>query len=441
LSLTLFCFAQNDGLSVLIIGDSNTEHGFISLALADTLRNYFGGSTSGTGYIPLDSSFYEIRYQRVPGVSIAYPNTWTLLDMFEGSRLQTKPYLSPNGQWLKSASLNALAGVMFPGNGIDVYWLAQSSGGGFSIAIDNAVKCTVNTTGQTGVQKTSIIGLAIGNHIVQFKVTSIPTPGNVILLGFDGSNDIPGRSKRPVVHNWGNGWSATSDFLAIDSTVFAAGLQQLAPDIVVVLLGTNDHLQDSRSAADLKANLKALLNRIKAAGFAGKILLVSTFMTNNTSGSTFVPQYRATSWPEAAAETGVAYWDMSTWFGAWNSALMMDGNHCNQEGGKKIGVEMFRQILTKFPLAAIGQSQDNARNTLTRTPWYAHGRLMVPLQDAAPTSIEVFSVDGKRIIKAFLTQHRDEIFSLSVPTLGNGAYYIIVSSNGRSVKWNVPLIK
>jgi hypothetical protein len=164
-------------------------------------------------------------------------------------------------------------------------------------------------------------------------------------------------------------------------------------------------------------------------------------MTNNTSGATFVPQYRSTSWPEAAAETGVAYWDMSTWFGAWNSALMMDGNHCNQEGGKKIGVEMFRQILAKFPLAAISQPQGYGHSDRVIMPWFAQGRLMVPLQDAGNSSVEVFAMDGKRIVKTYSTKRWNGFFSCVVPGISTGIYCVIVRSNGRSIQWNVPMIK
>ncbi len=44
--------SRSAGFSVLIIGVSNTEPGFISLVFADTLRNYYPGGSSGTGYIP-----------------------------------------------------------------------------------------------------------------------------------------------------------------------------------------------------------------------------------------------------------------------------------------------------------------------------------------------------------------------------------------------------
>ncbi len=364
----IFCIAsfslasgQNKGLSILVIGDSNTEHGFITLALADTLREYFRVDSMGTGYLPFDSSFYAVRYGRYAGVAIAYDATsWTRMDMNEGTRLAIYPYPSPNGQWLKSSTVNAAATLTCPGNGIDVYWLSQSLGGSFSIAIDNIIHDTINTAGSSSVQKTSITGLAAGRHTVTVTVISVPAHGGVSLLGFDARKDRVGQTKRTVVHNWGNGYGATSDFLKIDSTIFVAGLQKLAPDAVVVVLGTNDYYIDQRSAPEFKTNLKALINRVKASGAVAKILLVSTFMTNDAYGPTYLPLYQAASWPEAASETGIEYWDMCAWFGPYKAAYMNGSLHCNAAGGRLIADEMLRQILLRFPSATIRENQIKA---------------------------------------------------------------------------------
>jgi hypothetical protein len=344
--------AKKEGMSIVVIGDSNTEQGFLTSALADSLLTYVDATSSmGTGYKPLNSGFYEVRDGRVSGVKVSYPDSWKLMDMFEGTRLPP-PYLSPSGHWLVSSTVGAVTTVTFPGNGVDVYWLSDAKGGKFSIIIDNAAKDTLDTKGSRCVQKTAIKGLNSGNHTMQFKVLSVPSSGNVTLLGFDGRNDITGITNRSVVHNWGNGYCASIDFVNIDSVVFATGLQKLDPDIVAVLIGTNDHLQDKRSAPEFKANLKVVLNRIKAAGFENRILLISTYMTHTSdgSGAQFIPQYRATSWPEVAKETDVSYWDMSTWMGDNNSQLLYwDGCHCWDVCGKKLAPEMLRQIIARFP--------------------------------------------------------------------------------------------
>jgi hypothetical protein len=383
-------FGQNQGVSILIIGDSNTEHGFITLALADTLHKYFGVDTMGTGYIPFDSSFYAIRNGRYAGVTIGYSTTsWTRMDMNEGTRLKTYPYLSPNGQWLLSSIVNANATVVCPGNGIDVYWLSQSLGGSFSIAIDNTIYDTISTTGSTSVQKTSITGLATGRHTILLKVISVPAQGNVTLLGFDARTDIDGQMKRLVVHNWGNGYCTTSDFLKIDSTIFVTGLKKLAPDIVVVLLGT--------SATDFKNNLITIINRVKASGATSKILLVSTFMTNDTYGPTYLPLYQATSWPEAASGTESKYWDMCAWFGPYKAATMNGTVHCNSVGGKLIANEMLKQILLMFPITEIRKNQIQGHILPNHSIRCMLDKVILTQQKKKPNRINLISMNGRLV--------------------------------------------
>ena len=435
--LTVAVLARTEGLSILIIGDSNTENGYITIALADTLQRYFGVSSMGTGYIPLNSAFYEIKNNLIPGLSIFYQNPWTLMDMFEGTRLSVKPYLSPNGHWLKGSAVNTAVAVTSPGNSVDVYSLSDTVGGSFSIIVDNVIKDTVNTSGSRGVMKTTVRGLTSGSHSMQLKVTSVPASGNITLLGFDARNDLENVSKRSVVHNWGNGYAATIDFLGIDSTVFATGLQKLSPDIVVVLLGTNDHLQDSRSAPEFKTNLIAIINRIKAAGFTGKIMLVSTFMTNNNSGATYIPQYLATSWPQAASETGVAYWDMSTWYGAWNSALMSDANHCNQAGAKKIAVEMLHQILNRFPPVSHREALPRSAPYAKARPRFANGRVLVTVEREGLFCIEITDVKGAVIVKKIGNASRGQVFDCGRAPFSSGMNIVKVSQGAASVAWRI----
>ncbi len=385
------------GFSILIIGDSNTENGFISLALADTLHRYFNVDVMGTGYIPLDSSFYALRNKRYPGVSIGYNASWTKMDMNEGTRLAAVPYLSPNGQWLKSSTAGATVTIAFPGNGVDIYWLSQSTGGVFSITIDGTAYDTVSTVGAgaASTHKTQIRGLSNSSHTLLIKVASVPSQGNVTLLGFDARRDIAGQNNRCAVHNWGNGYCTTSDFLKIDSTIFVTALQELMPDVVVVLLGTNDYYIDQRSAADFKTNLKAITNRVKASVVVSQIMLVSTFMTDDTYGPTYLPLYRATSWPQAASETDSRYWDMSVWFGAYNVKNMSGTMHCNAPGGRLIANEMLHQILVQFPATPV-RGIRNIPMKLTGNPIIRIGNnVILARKPEQPLQIDLFAANGR----------------------------------------------
>jgi lysophospholipase L1-like esterase len=427
ISLTSIPFsAHSTGKSILIIGDSNTEKGLITTSLADTLRKFFGVTDTSTGYLPFNSAFYLITENRplVPGISISYPNTWILYDMFEGSRL-TPPFLSPNGHWLRTATQNATVTVTFRGNAVDVYWLADVLGGSFGITIDNQLKATVATAGVKSVQKTSVTGLSsTGNHTMLLASTTIPTQGKVTLLGFDAHIERAGQVGRPTVHNWGNGYCSTQDFINIDSTIFITGLQKLSPDYIVLLLGTNDHIQDQRSAADFKTNLKVIINRIKAAGLSAPLLMVSTFMTQGGNAEVLLPQYLATSWPQAASETNTPYWNMSTWYGPFNSAYMADVYHCNAVGGKKIADEMLRQIVARFPTVPVVDDHNCRRSRAPAITIRSNGMISFGADVRGPVTVELYNVNGRPVEKfspaavkdIFIDRHR----------LSNGIYPVVV---------------
>ena len=440
--LSFYSFGEDKELSILVIGDSNTEYGYITRALADTLSNLFYTGAGGTGYIPLNSSFYAVRYKRYQDISITYSSTsWICMDMFEGTRMATIPYLSPNGHWLKSIMSGAVATVQCPGNGIDIYWLSHSTGGTFSISIDEKIYDTISTIGSQSVQKTSIHGLSTDKHTVHFEVISVPAQGNVTLLGFDAHYGTADQYKRSVVHNWGNGYCTTADFLNIDSTIFVSGLQQCKPDVVVILLGTNDHFQDRRSAPEFKTNLKALINRIKTSEVTANILLTSTFMTNETTGATYLPKYQATAWPEAASETEVEYWDMCAWFGPYDATYMNGSVHCNARGGKKIASEMLKKILQRFPTITSRSTYGAPFSSPSYSIHYTPDMLIVKQKNYLPYQINLFSTAGKRF--ASLHGSGSHTFRLDRKNGINkpGIYIAKLHIDGRTEYYHFPVVQ
>jgi hypothetical protein len=442
--------AQSGGKTILLIGDSNTEFGYYSTALMDTLQSYYGVKGMGPGYIPMDSSFNALQKKNYlvhkDTVSIRYPvTTWTKYDMFEGTRLSSMPYLSGNGQWLKSTTVGAIDSVIFLGTGVDVYWLADSLGGSFSIAIDGVLIDTVSTKGTRSSQKTIITGLTVQRHTMLLKVLSASAAGPVILQGFDSHTDMSGHSKRSLVHNWGNGYCATLDFVRIDSTIFVTALQQLAPDVVVILLGTNDYGIDSRSAAEFKTFLKVIINRVKAANINSGIMLVSAFNTlgaDTVKAKQFLPQYKATSWPEAASECGVEYWDMNTWFTPYVTTAYMSGVHIvNAAGGKILGNEMLNQILKRFTTPIKNPVIVSSTKPSLAGVEYHPERSLLIVKGTAHYSLELISLNGARV--AHVSSSTPHTYTLnsgefSVPA---GVYYLRVCCAGKSAVWSVPVLR
>ena len=318
--------------TVLIIGDSNTENGYITNGLQDIMDATYG--YTGNGYYPLNDNFpIPLR----GGVKVVNDLFWTPYDMVTWQGALGIPSNAPDGIWVSSATPDSVTTVSFRGDAVNVYYLVQPNGGQFSIEIDGkAVKLVSTAAPDRLSKKTSVQGLSAGMHSMRLIVKD----GTTTLQGFEVLNG----ASRTVVHNWGNASASTSDFLAIDKQVFVSGLSALKPDVVVILLGTNDNFLNKLSAAQFQTNLFSLGGRVKEAVPNGKILLVSTFDTNTPDTISLLHEYVRVAYPGAQSATGCSYWDMNTWFGPYNSANMADDYHCNADAGQRIAAELWRQL-------------------------------------------------------------------------------------------------
>ena len=291
-------------LRILVIGDSNTEIGNITMPLKALIDSTYGDY--GTGYCTLNTN----SMGRVPdGLSVQCDTNWKKSDMRDGWAPEPGPYYSPDGLSISSALPGAAVTVWFDGEGIDLYYLKGPEGGSFSVSIDDKPMGTVtHQPSAPAAAKATFTRLGRGKHVMVVRMVS----GRITLFGVDARKKNASDNRRFVMHKWGNGWASTEEYANIDKNVFTTALQELNPDKVIVLLGTNDHGLDQRDPDAVKTNLKTILSRIKKALPDARVLLVSSFTTDGNEAKVLLPEYVNTSFPEAAAETGSSYWDMNT---------------------------------------------------------------------------------------------------------------------------------
>lgn len=335
-------WSQQKGMQVLMIGDSNTEHGNITMGLKDILDSIYGDY--GSGFCTLNPN----STGRMPdSIAISCDSNWNFSDMRNDFTPAPGTYYSPNGLSISSAIAGAETVVHFPGDAIDLYYLQSQQPGQFSVMIDGKQKETIKQdTGACQTKKITFENIGPGNHIMTIKVIS----GDVMLIGVDAKKMSLKNDQRFIVHKWGNAWASSEDYLHIDEEVLSSALKELHPNKIVVLLGTNDYNLDQRSAADFKSNIKALIVRIKKALPHAPVLIISPFNTDGDLSKTILPTYLATSLPEAAKETGSFYWDMNNWFGPYDLQKLPDGVHVNAVYGKRIAEELFKQLRLIFDL-------------------------------------------------------------------------------------------
>ena len=353
-------------LGILVIGDSNTEIGHITNGLNRVLQQVHG--LCGMGYVCLHDK--RTGALLPPLISITNDGGWAQMDMRDVERLPP-PYPSPDGNWIEGRRPGAVATIVFDGPAIDVYWLSQPGGGSIACTVNGEAHTVITThAAKREVQSTRLRELGNGRHTLTLTAEHLP----VTLLGVDIIGECHGR--RVICHKWGNAWSSTRDFLNIEDGILESGLRELDPAIVVILLGSNDHNLDGTGPEQFKSQLLALIRRVQTAQPGVRILLTSTYEGNSTPSRVMLPQYRATAYPQAARETGVAYWDMAAWFGPFDQRRMLDDGHCNEEAGHSIAVEMHAQLIHHWK-HLFAATQDRA--SADSHPQSGAGRHMPPI--------------------------------------------------------------
>lgn len=349
---------------ILVIGDSNTENGFITGELARNLENRFG--YAGSGYHSLNAAV-GTGAGYLPHLKITNDASWQPYVMVPGNKDAPAPYISPDGTAARSATPGAKTTAEFVGDAVDLYYLAAPGRGTFSVALDGGAAQVVDSVAAgREVRRVRVEKLKAGTHVLTATVET----GGVTLLGIDARAE--GRSKaRAVVHKWGRGYATTQNFMDIDAGVFASGLKLLQPDVVVLLLGTNDHNITGTGWAGYTGNLVSLSARVRAALPGVPLLMVST-VDAGVGRSQQLRQSYLKALPGAAAASGAAYWDMATWFGPLkdHKDLAPDGLHVNEAGGAKIAAQLATEIAK-----AVEKPADAWPETFT-------------LRGAAPTAME-----------------------------------------------------
>jgi hypothetical protein len=145
-------WSQQKGLQVLMIGDSNTENGNITMGLKAILDSIYGNY--GSGFCTLNPN----SIGRVPdSITIKCDSNWNYFDMRNAATSAPGIYYSPNGLSIYSAIAGAETVVHFSGNAVDLYYLQSTLKSQFSVMIDGKQKEIINqNTGSYQTKKAVI---------------------------------------------------------------------------------------------------------------------------------------------------------------------------------------------------------------------------------------------------------------------------------------------
>jgi lysophospholipase L1-like esterase len=344
------------GLAVLAIGDSNTENANWVQPLADDLSKasgYCGSGYRGFGGFKPDLVVGNARHPELqPYLVLSASGEWEL-QYGEGLFSAYAPDNAARVGKTPGARLKA----EFYGASVRVFYLAGQDLGQFRLLLDGKevqqVQCaddSVPDEQKYDFRGVELTDLALGWHTLEIEVVA----GPVVPLGLDTRTTPSATGPVALVHKWGRSSSTSSHHVGVKPHIHEQALKMLAPDVVVTMLGTNDHNMSGSTSPVVMRNTATLVQRIRAATPTTRILILSTLMFQPAPMSAWLLDGYLEDWPKLASSLGVAYWDFYEWMlpNFSDYTYQGDGIHLSPEGGQLLATELAGQIRSLKPQAA-----------------------------------------------------------------------------------------
>ncbi len=390
-----------DPLVVACFGDSNTEAPTYTVGLRALLQGCYGDR--GLGYL----TFMPGR-GAIPGApALKREGKWTDYDTSPGRNAPPPaPYWAMDGFWTGTEDANAAITVThaaFPREIVyrnQVHYQTGPGLGAFSIFVGDweamRVDCAAEAPGY-GVTALFLAG--------QFRIGKVA--GKVGLLGFDSNRTLIVRGEiltpgGAVVHALGNGWGQSVHLSPTDEAAFNAFFAAVKPDLITIMLGTND-MHNAGVVKWYREAMTTTIRKMQRAAPGVGILVIACPEAGQTRPGAAM-EYAAAA-KEVAAANKCAFWDWRPLMGAKsNPATLMgyfgDGLHYNALGGSVFSHLLLRQLgfdlndLTHWPaLRAMPDDIARAEITIPRLPVLALDGVKAALAVEPPHTI--WQVDRK----------------------------------------------
>ena len=319
------------------IGDSLTADDQITDQVRRRLQARFGDGGPGFVYAVPPHPFCTHRAVRrasggdwdVHGVSTEVPRD-RLLGLGGGDA-------TTDDGWLRFATIaNATAW-----SAADVFYLAEPHGGAIDVRTDTGAKATIATAATAKAPGFASAPLAGASRV------DLRTRGHVRLFGV-----ALEAATGAVVDNLGVVNATAFSFARIRADHWQAELAHRAPDLVVIMLGTNEAgwlPSSGKPIDDHERIVEGLLTTVRAANPAASCLVISpldqlAWERDGAPPRTSVPALVAAQ-QKAALAHGCAFWDTYAWMGGkgasrtWYRDKLMtnDFQHPTTAGAHRIG--------------------------------------------------------------------------------------------------------
>lgn len=336
---------------ILVLGDSNTHNGHLTGTLASLLEQRHGYFGSGYRSLVADvGNGKDDAYQ--PYLRISNHGDWKSVHFIGGV---ASAVFSPDGTCLESDNPEHVAEIRFFGNAIDIFYAAHGKGGAFTAQLDAGAARRVETAADAlALRRERIEGLTPGWHTLTLR----PVGDAVVTLAGVASHTASPDEQAATVHKWGRSYAATTHYAGLEPAVWESALPLIQPDWIIVMLGTNDHMNFIVSAPIMLNNLGTICERLRTGAPEARLMLVSTVpVSQGQSLSNRLRQRYREALPSLARTLGADYWDLAAACGETNEAWFARGEtddriHFNAKGANVMAPQLLDAITRAAALPA-----------------------------------------------------------------------------------------
>lgn len=313
---------------VAFIGDSWVQNKAIEQPFQTGLQAYYGNA--GPGYVDIGGNHGPpfgsgVIYKRTgPWKDILRAPNSMSVDLAEATTVVTS---TPAQVHVRSAAAS-----------FTVHYLRQPDGGTWSYQIDRGSPREVSTASSVPAYATTCIPLVPGIHSLEIKVAA---PGRgVTLMGID----VQTMNGGIYVDRLGTGGSTAAEYAAADGEAWRTGLATLRPNLVVLLLGTNDQAT-GESPTTYAADMTTVIQRIRMAVPQSGIVIVGP--SDNGDRRRFPVQQYVKAMKAVATRLHTSYLDTYALLGPYATArqLYVDPRHLNAVGGRRVAAALQQLIV------------------------------------------------------------------------------------------------
>lgn len=315
-----------DQLRVVLAGDSWAEHSTIATELKTILQIAYG--EAGSGWINLGT-----ERNMLDSITITYSSGWTVNDL--DSTSAAFPYgCGPDGFTRTSTTAGSTITLANLTKGDQLTVFFGNTGGVFSYTINGVeTNVTANTAKKVQISlnsSTSVILKVISGTICFFGMHLRKTTGSGVEF-----NKV------------GNGNSTGQDYLKISPAGQAEVSSFLNPDVLIIILGTNDYRR-GHSVANFQAGIMAMIDGFKSASPNCAVILIAPAQTSVASPPIPLVNFVEAVWELIYYRQTEVYnmfddwglYDLENSNGQWADTL-----HVSKAGAYRLSRKIFKTFL------------------------------------------------------------------------------------------------